>query len=768
MPRSSVALSIATLCLFGFGAEQGFAQSAEEVKFRKQQADKLHDYAEQAFKKGFPMNARRVWLMLLSEYDPDHEGARKALGYTKVGKAWGLDPKFSYPKNDDPDAAAAKALRASWEKTAKSIADAHKKQAEQYDKAGRTDLSKQHFEKVLFFQPGDKDAQAALQHKPVEGVTGTDLEVVLYDRSKKIERAVAEQSRKDYPVEEQPDTERNPLLDRAKVAYKSVKSEHFTVRGDFEVELLKAAALNAERAIRVMEAATEGTEGFSRDPQRWLSDWAFFKDKDTYKQILQANADLMSAEDLKFRLENSSASAFGSRESAIRVSAAGNEQGILDGAVRNVAQTYAGVQSDALREGIGHTIVGMFFNNNRQFVVDRKEQERTSSTEEDLEKFSPNFDAWKDLALEAAWKLADTASTSAAQLPIIQAAKFPDDARIKSWSFVDYLMRRDPKLLLSLDSFHQERSPISVEKKFAEANEGLTLAQLEKEWKDFWTEASPVLKAIRNNTEPLASVSKDVQKWLEEFNKARTALDSTTVTWSSAYSTRCKDHVEYLLANEAERGPVAEQDEKIDLPLGSHLGSMFAQMALVAIDPKKPKELFEAWLDYPGYRDALLNNGLKTIGLYSDKNILVFDAIRGVGQPPKDKGGYRVFPLSQRQAVPNQVNVEDLGPELKTLLEKHGHGDKKVIGYPLTLHHFGTGGIGGRRDSYRCQVQVLGKAVEGIVHVADGGSNRRTSAPGLVVFYPLEPLKKGSQVDAVWTFEHDQGSSRTAVTFFTK
>ena len=29
--------------------------------------------------------------------------------------------------------------------------------------------------------------------------------------------------------------------------------------------------------------------------------------------------------------------------------------------------------------------------------------------------------------------------TSAAQLPIIDAATFPDDARIKSWSFCDYL-----------------------------------------------------------------------------------------------------------------------------------------------------------------------------------------------------------------------------------------------------------------------------------------------------------------------------------------
>ena len=179
---------------------------AREDKLNKQQAKALNDYAEDALKAGFPRVAKRMWLMLLSEYDPEHAEARKALGYKKVGDSWALDPAFVYPKDDVPDQKKAESLKAEWEKVSKSLAKAHADLAAEYSKAGRTDMALRHYEKVIFFTPDDEEAKAALQHKPVAGLTGTDLEQVIYERSKKIERIVAEEARKDYPVELQPAT----------------------------------------------------------------------------------------------------------------------------------------------------------------------------------------------------------------------------------------------------------------------------------------------------------------------------------------------------------------------------------------------------------------------------------------------------------------------------------------------------------------------------------------------------------------------------------
>ncbi|MDA1263540.1 MAG: CAP domain-containing protein [Planctomycetota bacterium] len=746
-------------------APASLAQSDEEIKFNQKQAKELHGYAEDALKAGFPRIAKRVWLMLLSEYDPDFEKARKALGYERVGESWALNPTFVYPTEDNPDAKKASSLQKGWESLSKKVADAHRREAENYQKAGRTDMARKHFEKVIFFDAEDEDAQVFLNHKPVEGLTGTDLEQTLYERSKKIEKIVAEQARTDYQVEVLDESEKHPFLENAKVTYRSVRSEHFTVRGDFEVDLLVEAAKNMERAMRVMEVVAEGYTGFSPDPARWISDNSHFQDKDSYVQILKANADLMTAESLAFRIEHTRASALIQQGTALGIGAPLNEQGVYDSAVRSVAQSYSGLRTPALREGIGHTIVGMMFNNNRQFIVDRREQLRTTTGEEDIERFSPNMDTWKDLALEAAWKLSE--GTPAANLPLITADKFPDDARIKSWSFVDYLVRRDPTLMHALDKLTDQRHPLKVESQFAEEND-VTLAQLEKEWKDFWTEASPVLKAIKNNTPPLATVNKDVAKWLEAFNKERKERGVTEVTWSADYSGRCREHVQYLITNEEERGPDKLQGQNPELEGGSHLGHMFAQMALVSAPaPKKPKDLFNDWMHVPGYRDALINQSLRTIGLYYEDDVLVVDAIRGLGRAPEGKGGYAVYPSNTRDAIPTSIEISQLSSEVRRLFENAGHTDLEEVGYPISLHHFGNGGLPGNRDSYKCVIRVQGEEVEGLMHIADGGGNRRTSAPGMVVFYPLKPLRKGMEHEVVWTFEYERGTARTAIKFNT-
>src|SRR5690606_36669784 len=126
------------------------------------------------------------------------------------------------------------------------------------------------------------------------GVTGTDLEQTLYDRSKAIERAVSEQANIDYPVELV--QAENPVLDRAQVQYVSVQSEHFLLHGDpGQEEHLKEALQWAERARCVVAVAFP-----------WQAEvrgkWGFFVGDETYKQILRAHANQLS--DLEWMLEH--------------------------------------------------------------------------------------------------------------------------------------------------------------------------------------------------------------------------------------------------------------------------------------------------------------------------------------------------------------------------------------------------------------------------------------------------------------------------------
>lgn len=45
-------------------------------------------------KNGYPVRVRQVWIELLTEYAPDAEAARKALGFVRHGSVWRRDPAF--------------------------------------------------------------------------------------------------------------------------------------------------------------------------------------------------------------------------------------------------------------------------------------------------------------------------------------------------------------------------------------------------------------------------------------------------------------------------------------------------------------------------------------------------------------------------------------------------------------------------------------------------------------------------------------------------
>ena len=734
---------------------QGATQDGE-AQFNQRQAQKLNAFAKNTLKKGFPRQAKVIWLQVLKLYDGDNQEAHAALGEKKVGASWAPDPAFKPATDDTGTGVDGGALFKAFEALKKELASAHHSEAEKWAAAGRSDKSLQHYRMVLRWVEDDKKAKEALAYREVGTLSGTELESTLYTRSKKIEQAIEEQSRTDYKVKKVEGEKCEPL-EKAQVKYVTMRSDHFTLHGDPGQEQDLGDALRwAERTLEVCKAVLP----WPNEIKAWPNDWAFFVGKESYQQILKANA----VPELEWRLEHTSTCGIGSTV----VGATGSTKVLFDAAVRNVAKGCAGLMTDGLQEGIGHTFVGMMFNNNRLFAVDLKKQQGTTGSEQDREYTSPDFDVWKTLNLELAWK--STGGVPARELPFCEAAKFSNEQRIKAWSFCDYMLRRDPKLLRDMDQLggklkKERKTALDFEQAFDAAHE-VKLAQLDKEWEDFWTEASSVLKAILNNTPPLAAVSKGVEKWLEVFNTARKDQGVSPVTWSSNLSTRCRDHALYLKQNKDARGPAKEHRQGIDLG-GTHLGSMFAEMAIIETGARvdDAKKMFQRWLAIPGYRDALVHDFLLTVGIYSEGEILVMNVVSGLGTPRSKLSGYSCFPRKSAQGIPTEVAMADLGPEVVALLEQHGHKDKKVIGYPLTLH-FGQN-VNGNRQSYVCKVtNAKGGEVQGAI-LMDGGSIRRSTAPGMVTFYPFDPLPHG-EIEVVWTWDQENGPQRLSAPFKTK
>lgn len=712
----------------------------EETEVLALGAKELDGYAALCFKNGFPKRAREVWLEVIGEYAADDEAARKALGFYRHGEVWQRDGKFEYPEHEELNVAVARMLESRWGPLAQRLGEAHRALAAQLATAGKPERSSYHVQRALRFLPEDAKVKATAGLGQLEGIIGSPLDLEILRRSRLMDRAITRLTEQQFASSVVED--KNPILDKGGMPYVTVKSDNFLVYGDWEPAVLQQAAAWAERSLLFCGEAFAGYDGFpSRGPQ--TRKFAFFQKKETWIGLVRANESVIGKDQVEFTVQNTAS------QMIKDVQTCGAEQvdSVYDYAVRRVAQGYCGVGCDALQEGLGHAVVGMFFGRNLWFSVGQQKKEGTVAGKREEQKLLlPDMETWKELATELAWA---KTGTPAARLPLLKAAQFPTDGRIKAWSFCDYLLRADPVLLRQLDrtaaKARTENDVLGLFQEYA----GQPLQHVEDRWRRFWTEDGALKQAILQKSTPLEAASKEAPAWLEQFNNARKALGGAPVGWSSQLSTDCKQHVDYLKANKDLRGPEHEHTQVAGKPGFSNAGRTFAQQAVVWTRDKEPKKAIETWLLLPGFRDALLNRNIDTAGIYAEGGIVVLDAVRG--RAPSDSATTAIYPVANQGArakdpVPGAVDVELLGPEVKNLLRKNQREKQKQIGLPLSLHLYHAA-----KDGVTCAVTAQGAPVPGWLVKGDG-TIRRTSAQGLWVFYPEEPLKRGVDIKVSWTW----------------
>jgi len=743
----SAAAVVACTIIIGAGSAQVKAASpdAAEAEVLALGAKELSTFGAQAQKAGFPARAALAFLEVIAEYAPDDAAARKALGYYRHGTIWQRDPAVVVDGPDRPDVAAARALEQRWQALATRLGASHRDLATALATAGKGERARHHGERALRFLPNDGKAQSLAGVRQLEGIAGDDLDLALLERSRRLERTLAQLVAQ--PFAAAPVDEKLPMLDGLGIAHAAVKSEHFVVFGDWDVAVLQEAAAFAERALVFCGEAFAGVDGLP--PRQVSTKFVFLRELEPWRQAVRKHA---RPRDVEFLLENTKSTEIDGIETA----AADTRELVFDLAVRWVAQDHSGLTLDALEEGIGHAIVGMFFGRNLVFSVGQQEREGTvagSRTESKL--LLPDLETWRELAIELAWRRDGTA---AARLPLLRAAEFPSDARIKAWSFCDFLLRVDPALLRHLQrSGSGAKTEADVVAAFQQAA-GRELGLLEHRWRRFWTEDTPLRRAVVGKTTPLEAVSKEAPAWLDLFNALRTAHGKKPVGWSAQLSIACKEHVDYLKANKDQRGPDREHTQLAGKAGYGNAGRTFAQSALVWTGDKK--RAADVWMLLPGYRDAVLNDNIDVAGIYAEGGIVVIDAVRG--RLPTRRVVTQVWPAGPdgggraAEVVPRAVDVELLGAAVQQLLARNGRGKQKQIGYPLTLHCYAA-------TVPRVEVVVTcqGAPLPGWLVRADSGG-RRAAAEGLWVFWPAEPLPPGVDVEAAWQWTG--GEHRVVVT----
>jgi uncharacterized protein YkwD len=736
------------------------AKAPDEKAFLEAAAKRLDAYGTLCFKTGFPRKARAMWQLVLAEYEADDAVAREALGFTKVGSVWQARPDFIYPETDTPNAVAASMLQKKWEALARELGDGHRELAQQLEAAGNQARAQYHFDRALRLVPGDGKSAGALGRKNFEGLVGTEAEINLVKRSRTMDRAVARVI--EMPVKTEPASGEPPAAIKAgNVAVTGVKSEHFTVWGDLETGVLQQLAAYAERGLMFCDEAFAGYQGWPPKPLPG-GHFVYYQKHETWVSVVKANQGRIGASEVEFLVNNAKANQIGAGQDRVRFCGAEAFDGMRDFAVRQVVQEYSGFGTDGMREGIGHAVVGMFFGRNLWFLVGQQKQEGTVTGRNDNKLLMPDEEVWQELAVELAWQ---RTGTPPAQLPLLKAASFPNDGRILAWSFCDYLLRLDPTLLRALDATSAKaRNEGDVKAAFQQAT-GRSLQELEDGWRHYWTDESPLRRAITQKATPLEAASKDAPRWLEEFNKLRALVKAPELGWSASLSTACRQHVEYLKTNKGERGPEHEHVQEPGKPGYTNSGRTFAPQALVSTRNPDAKKAMADWLHLPGYRDAIVNRAIDCVGLYVDGAIAVFDGDRGLGAKLQSQTVH--FPMANlvgnkfKDPLPASVDVAELGPDVEALLKQNGRGRQKSIGYPVSLH-----GYAGDLKDVTCQMTMGGQEVPGILVNTTAGRCRCSSARGMWVYWPWEPLKRGNEVKVVWNWRDSGGAKE--VTFVTQ
>ena len=706
----------------------------------------LNAFATLCFKNGFPRRARELWLEILADYDRNDAVAREQLGFVSVGSAWQPKPGFEYPQADAPNLKNAKMLDGRWQAACKKLGDAHRELAAQLQASGAADRAQYHFRRALRFLPTDATSQSGVGAKTVEGVTGTDLELTLLRRSRAMDRSVARLASASFAVEKTNATD--PRLDAAGVKYDAYATENFVIFGDWEPEVLTDIAQWCERALAFCKESFADAEPWKTEPEI-TTKIAFFKDRAVWGQVVKANGSAIG--DVDFVLQHTSACGIDRGKQGIFVSGQQDPAVMADYAVRKVAEQWSMLRKDAVVEGLGHAIVGMFFGRNLIMTVAEQKKGGTVAGRDQKRFDMPDLEIWRELARDLAF---EKASAPAAKLPRISASQFSSEERIKSWSFCDYLLRRDPALLLALDRAGVDaKNDFDVMTAF-QGSSKQSLRAVEDDWRVFYTGDSAALRAIREQSTPMEAISKDAPAWLEEFNRLRKAHGAGEVGWSADWSVACRQHADYLKKNKVARDFENTQDQT--KPGFTNQGRVFAQSALVWSGDKDPKKAMSSWMLLPGYRDAVLDRGLQQVGIFAEGALVVIDAQRGRTMDGKIATGH--FPYATQRGpnapavtFPASVPVALLGAEAQQVLEAAGRGKQKEIGLPISIHFFGAD-----QSDVKCEVMSGGKPVEGkFVHATQG--TRRTAAAGMWVFYPFAPLPKG-EATVKWTVKGEAES----------
>ncbi|MBK8100789.1 MAG: hypothetical protein IPK26_27190 [Planctomycetes bacterium] len=349
-----------------------------------------------------------------------------------------------------------------------------------------------HFEQTLFYDPDDPVAHDKLGHREFAGFRGSDEQIAMVQRVHDIRGKVAELRAWQPEVAPMALSELPAPLDRCGLKLSGARTEGFAiwVHGD-QGEANKIAQA-AERSLELVEFVIGDRQARQRGVRwrahgrKWILRLRTAGERDRLQALQPAVFGKETLEDLQ-RWSGHFAT-LGGQPAYVSVGAAGNDADWMTAWVAH--EGFCGSANDALGEGFQHAMTWLLCGSMRSWWG------RLPGTEASREPLSFDPDEWltrlkAQIDKGEDWPLA--------QLPRERLERFRPQVRIKAWSFVLWGICRHPERFISL-MFAFPKPDAGLPEQCAAvfaAELGMTVGELEAEWRDWALEQSAFAKATR-------------------------------------------------------------------------------------------------------------------------------------------------------------------------------------------------------------------------------------------------------------------------------
>lgn len=437
--------------------------------------------------------ARVIWERILDQHDQEHPAARAALGYRKEKGVWQPAPAGKAPKAVDAIAAGDRPrLEAAWKMTARKLADLHRGFGLHLVANDHLTAAVRHFEATLFYDPDDAVAHQQLGHGEFAGYRGSDEQIAFVQRAHALRAKVAELKAWQPEVAPVPKAEFPEPLGRSGLQLAGARSDGFAVLVRGAQDDADRLAQAAERSLALVEfvlgdlQARQRSVRWNARERKWLLRLRTGAERDALHPL---QPPVFGKDSLaEVQAYGSHYATLGGQPAYISIGELVDDADWVTAFVAR--QGFSAGANDAFGEGFQHAMTWLLCGSVRTWWG------RLPGTEASREDLGYDPDEWLGKLRAQVEKGEDW---PLAQLPRERLERFRPQVRIKAWSVVLWgLCRHDERFLGLMFAFPKPDAglPEQCAAVFA-AQLGMTVAEVEEEWRDWVRGQSALAKATR-------------------------------------------------------------------------------------------------------------------------------------------------------------------------------------------------------------------------------------------------------------------------------